>query len=552
MTIYATGPHGPLSGFIRAVQYLAALPPESDLHLEVAKAMRSFFHADIAVVEEQDAHGQIVARASQGEGGCKDVVEATLGPAAQVFDSGFMASEQVHASGPCAAVLLPITVLNQVSAVLLVGHRASQIPPRETLEAYLAVANLVGTLSEKRLAERRLTNSERQLRLVLETIPAGIALVDGACRYRFVNAEAEQILGARREEIIGRRCCGPQLMRSPSGEPCPDEEQPCALALRRDEPIYGAEYQLWQPEKGRVVLSINAVRLPASEGGVALSFQDVTESRRAEQALRKAKELAEAADRAKSEFLDIAAHEMRGPLNPLRVLVQHGLRRLDQGLPVERGSLQRMLRQADRLADMVEHLLDTSRAQRGALAFNPVRLDLRPLVAEMVEDFRRQVPERTISYAQPERPAVSEVDPKRIEEVVANLLDNALKYSPQGSPVEVEVALLPRGTVRVSVTDHGPGIPLADQQRLFTRFYRVSSKTTLRQPGLGLGLYLCRKIVEWHGGKIECLSTPGEGCTFAFTLPAPGRGRGIEAERDQSFRSSLGDLRLGAGPVGPD
>jgi signal transduction histidine kinase len=244
----------------------------------------------------------------------------------------------------------------------------------------------------------------------------------------------------------------------------------------------------------------------------------IAEQRRTECELRAAKEAAEHAERMKSEFLDIASHELRTPLTSMSLLLQRALRCYDRGEPLERTTFERMRRQLERLVTMVDDLLDTARLERGTFSMERAPHELCPLVEGIVETFREIAPGREFTLRLPAERVLVDVDRGRIEQVLTNLLDNALKYSPAGSPIDVAL-LLGGGAASISVSDRGPGITPDQQRDLFTRFYRAGMVGRGKPPGLGLGLYVCREIVERHGGRIWVDSAGTAGCTFAFALP---------------------------------
>lgn len=249
------------------------------------------------------------------------------------------------------------------------------------------------------------------------------------------------------------------------------------------------------------------------------SVRDISERIRNENALRDAKDRAEAADRIKSEFLDIAAHELKTPLTPLTILLELARRDQKEGRPVSDELWERMFLQVSRLTGLVRDLLDVSRLEKGTFPVNPVKVDLAQLVSRCVQDFVVQSHKHKISFGTERSPIEVEADPIRIYEVVANLLDNAIKYTPDDSPIEAKVVPLPNDRVRVSVVDHGRGIPEDQRKALFSRFFRVNSDATIKHSGLGLGLYICRRILELHHGKIAVDSELGKGSTFYFELP---------------------------------
>ncbi|WNG45467.1 HAMP domain-containing histidine kinase [Archangium minus] len=248
--------------------------------------------------------------------------------------------------------------------------------------------------------------------------------------------------------------------------------------------------------------------------------RDVTERMRIEQALRTAKEEAEAAARAKAQFLGIASHELRTPLTSLLLLLQQGARRTKQEA-CGGELLNRMLRLARRLAVLVDDLLEVSRLEHDQIVMRPTHMDLRALVADVVADFRTREPDRHISLRLPSEPAYVEADTTRVVQVLSNLLENAVKYSPEGAPVDVRFELKDE-SARVSVSDQGPGIPEEQRALLFTPFGRLR-EVGQDSPGLGLGLYISRQLTELQGGQLRLEPADGMGTTFTFSLPLVSR-----------------------------
>jgi signal transduction histidine kinase len=183
---------------------------------------------------------------------------------------------------------------------------------------------------------------------------------------------------------------------------------------------------------------------------------------------------------------------------------------------VELRHLGRMDRQIARLSRMVTDLLDVSRLERGTLRIRPVELELKQLVTEAVEELRPLSLERLLAPSLPEEAARVSADPDRIRQVLSNLVDNALKYTPADARVQVSLTLRD-GTARVEVHDHGAAIPEAELKKLFSPFVRLRSAH--HQEGLGLGLYISREIVARHGGRTGVTSAEGTGSVFFFELP---------------------------------
>ncbi len=218
--------------------------------------------------------------------------------------------------------------------------------------------------------------------------------------------------------------------------------------------------------------------------------------------------------------LAAAAHEIKNALGPLAMTLQLAERQLLAGNPVAPADLAFARAQVRRLSSLVEDLLDQTRADLGALAFRPREVDLCDVVTEAVEIFRRGKP-TPIAVELPSdggTPLVASVDVGRMQQVLINLLENAVRYSPAGSNVTVRLALQAPATARIEVRDAGPGLSADERARIFDRFVRgAASEGT---SGLGLGLYLCRAIVEQHGGTIGVDSAPGAGATFWINIRA--------------------------------
>jgi signal transduction histidine kinase len=215
--------------------------------------------------------------------------------------------------------------------------------------------------------------------------------------------------------------------------------------------------------------------------------------------------------------LAAAAHEIKNALGPLAMTLQLAERQLLAGKPVAPDDLAFARTQVRRLSSLVEDLLDQTRADLGALAFRPREVDLCDVVTEAVEIFRRGKP-APIAVQLPPAPLTASVDVGRMHQVLVNLLENAVRYSPAGSNVTVRLAPQAPAGARIEVRDAGPGLSADERARIFDRFVRgAASEGT---SGLGLGLFLCRAIVEQHGGTIGVDSAPGAGATFWIAIRA--------------------------------
>ena len=177
-----------------------------------------------------------------------------------------------------------------------------------------------------------------------------------------------------------------------------------------------------------------------------------------------------------------------------------------------------MIEQATRLNKMVTSLLDISRLQLGQLSIEPLPMDLGALAERLVQEAQPILSEHAVEYVPPDEPIVINGDELRLEQALQNLIQNAVKYSPDGGAVEVRISRR-NGHALVAVTDRGIGIPSEALPQLFTRFYRAPNVDPQHISGLGVGLYVVREIVELHGGSVEVESHVGVGSTFTLVLP---------------------------------
>lgn len=219
----------------------------------------------------------------------------------------------------------------------------------------------------------------------------------------------------------------------------------------------------------------------------------------------------------KSKFLDIAAHELRTPITVLSLLVQTAEKKLAKGFPLSDDVFSRLKGPVLRLNNLVTDLLDMSRIERGLVALNRASVDMISLIDECLSEFKVLAPDRQFAFKTSAEKLSLCIDPLRINQVLTNFIDNAIKYTKDGV-IEVEVAQ-DNDLIRVSVKDQGPGIPKAEQKKLFIAFTRGSSAETTQSSGLGLGLSVCKGIINLHGGTIGVFSDEKKGSVFYFELP---------------------------------
>lgn len=226
------------------------------------------------------------------------------------------------------------------------------------------------------------------------------------------------------------------------------------------------------------------------------------------------------ADALKDTFISVVSHELKTPVAIIKGYAET-LRRPEarRNVALADEMLATIIEESDRLARLVDELLDVSRLQAGGLPFQDVEaVDLRGIVRRVMDRYQPQTQRHTLTAEFPEGFPTVDGDPRRLEQALDNLISNAVKYSPQGGPVQITASITP-AEVLLAVQDTGVGIPWAEQERIFERFYRVEGPETRAVAGTGLGLYLTRAIVQAHGGRIWVESIPGHGATFFVALP---------------------------------
>jgi signal transduction histidine kinase len=259
-------------------------------------------------------------------------------------------------------------------------------------------------------------------------------------------------------------------------------------------------------------------------GVLGLMFMIGVVRRSTTEAQRLAEEAARAHEltRLKSEFVTLVSHELRSPLTSITGYVELLLEGLGgASAEAQRESLGIVKRNADRLLQLIDDLLDMARIEAGKAELRRTRLDLASLIQEVAKALRPQIEAKgqqlTLDLAEA-LPGVSG-DADRVTQILTNLLSNAHKYTPPAGSITI-TARGEEGRVRVNVQDTGIGLSSDDQAQLFTKFFRAQHRTTAGVGGTGLGLAITRALVELHGGEITVTSTLGQGTTFGFTLPA--------------------------------
>ena len=354
---------------------------------------------------------------------------------------------------------------------------------------------------------------------LLELSPLPTSMLDAEGRYVRVNRAWEDFMGRRRQDVIGRSA------RSllPPGEAARHDVVDRELMESGGSRRY--EARISHRDGSRRDLLINKVVVPGREGspaGILATFMDVSELRGAERATREARDAAEEASRAKSEFVANISHELRTPLQSIIGFSELGkVRGRDQ--PKLAGMFGDIHASGQRMLALVNDLLDVSKMESSVGTLHLERTDVRPLVREVLRELDPLLGPKSLRIDADisDGQLVAKVDPLRLQQVVRNVLANAIKFSPPASVIELLCEATAEGDIHIAVRDQGPGIPEAEIDKIFEAFVQ-SSKTKDGSGGTGLGLTICRKIVEAHGGRIDAENLAGGGSCFHIRLPARG------------------------------
>ncbi len=366
-----------------------------------------------------------------------------------------------------------------------------------TLDSRMLARAMTYAIEKSRLFYHPENASEERFRYMIDHSVDGMIVIDEDHEVKFLNPAAELLLRHPREEILGRQLGFPLT-----------ENQSTKLEI----PLPGGEKKIAEVQVAQIEWE--------NKKAFLLSMTDVTELMRLEQMRAEVKERRRL-DKLKDDFISTVSHELRTPLT----IVKAAISNLKDGVVGELSEKQRKVlditsRNVDRLARLINDLLDLSRLESGFAKMNRRRLNLLPLLQELVQNFQAVAKEKNISLEAifpPHTPMVY-ADPDLLSQVLHNLMNNAFRFTKE--KIILRVVKLDRDDLRINVEDDGPGIEKNHLANLFNKFVQVNRPVGGEgYKGTGLGLAICKEIIDHHNGQIGVESSVGMGTCFYFTLP---------------------------------
>ncbi len=348
----------------------------------------------------------------------------------------------------------------------------------------------------KRKQEQALSREHAQGTALFDSMVEGFLLLDTAGRVQMGNRAFNDLFGIT-GDVRGKTIL--EVLRR-------HELAEIVTRLTTQDRVLGHELRLGGGVGRCVEVNAAAIVGPAGERrGAILVFHDLTRLKLLEQT--------------SSEFVANVSHELRTPLSMIKGYAETLLAGAKDDPEVATKFLRTIERHSDRLSLLIEDLLTSSELESGRAIMHFKPVPLRPLVEKVFEDFEARARARKVRLANQLPELIARADADRLQQVFANLVDNAIKYGRIEGVVTVGGRVLAEGQIEIRVEDDGPGLPPEAVDRVFERFYRVDKARSREQGGTGLGLSIVQDIVHAHGGKVWAESRPGHGSTFYFRLP---------------------------------
>lgn len=410
-----------------------------------------------------------------------------------------------------SSLYVPLLAQGRLVGIAFVNYRSQDHQLKTADERFAAAlaAQCALVIERVQLLEAASTRAA-ELEAVIAQMQEGVIFTDSTGRIVLVNEYAAQIHGMARLNVGPEDYSREYHLFKLDGTPYPPLELPLSRAALQGETIVNTEWRIVRADGSEVIASGSATPLVGRDGtrfGAVLVVRDVTARRKLE---------AE-----KDQFLAVVSHELKTPLTTIKGLIELSVRRIERGVDSASvlDSLNNVAKQVRRMEGLIADLLDIRRLEMDMLPLDCHILDMSRLVVEARER-AQAITDRHMIEAQidTQQPLTVNVDKGRMEQVLDNILLNAIKYSPDGGRIALVLSRSDSQVV-LRISDQGIGIPEQGRDQLFERFYRGSNVPANEYGGLGIGLALSREIVERHGGSLTLEATSPQGSTFQLRLP---------------------------------
>jgi len=372
---------------------------------------------------------------------------------------------------------------------------------------YFIIAFIIGTLKQQidRLIDIQ-SDERKRLEAIIQQLPTGVIITDNTGTVTHINKQINKILGLKIP--IGFKIGTDNITKVKINGDAIDPTQASTIyALTKGKSITGRDLLFERKDGTLAYLQVSSAPITNKKHKIIAAASIITD-------ITQQKEL----ERQKDDFLSMASHELKTPITSLKMFIDlQDKQIIEKDAKKVKYFNERIRDQANRLKELTNDLLDVSRIQTGKLAFNKEAFDIAEIVTDTVEGLQATTKRHKIEV-ESELKQIVQGDRYRIYQVLVNLLSNAIKYSPQGEKIIVRVKKIKQNVV-VSVQDFGIGIEKSQQDKIFDRLYQVTDPEEKTFPGLGLGLYISKEIIERHKGKLWVESAKGKGSTFYFSLP---------------------------------
>jgi signal transduction histidine kinase len=408
--------------------------------------------------------------------------------------------------GLLTGVGLPLITRERVIGVIFVFRNYPGIFSSNDRALLQSFANQAAIAVDNAQLYQQVIQDKQRMDALLDSAADGILILSSGHTVTRCNPAFARMLGEPVKNIVGQSHEAVIDLKCPEDMITLEQAEAGGWPLTPNATLY-VEGDLQRPSNVTLPVGITYAPLISAEGNllnIIATVRDITRFREAEEI--------------KSTFISVISHELKTPVALIKGYVGT-LRREDANWDREivKDSLAVIEEEADRLTNLIENLLDASRLQAGGLSINPADVALNAVAERTAKHFQTQSSIHDIIVDFPENFPIINGDETRLEQVLSNLVSNAIKYSPNGGEIRIRGQILPAQVI-ICVSDQGPGVSPEDIPHIFDRFYRSSiAKRTTK--GAGLGLYLARAVIEAHGGRIWVDTQPGKGARICFSIP---------------------------------